>query len=52
MVYVEFASSACILSHLNLFLHVYMCMYVWQSWIEIGHYSVVFFDCITVFEVL
>ena len=27
-------------------------MYMWQSRVEIEHYSVAYFDCITVFEVL
>ena len=26
--------------------------YMWQSWVEIEHYFVVYFDCVTVFEAL
>jgi len=26
--------------------------YMWQSWVEIEHYSAVYFDCITTFEAL
>ena len=27
-------------------------IYMWQSWVEIEHYSAAYFECITVFEVL
>ena len=29
-----------------------MYMYMWQSWVEIKHYSVAHFDRITMFEAL
>ena len=33
--------------------HVFMySMHIWQMWVEIEHYFVAYFDCITVFEAL
>ena len=31
---------------------VYQALTMWQSWVEIEHYSVAYFDCITAFEVV
>jgi len=45
-------SATCIPSHWNLFMHVYVCMHVWLSRVEIKHYSVAFFDRVTMFEAL
>ena len=37
-----------------LYIHMYiiMCIYMWQSWVEIEHYSVAYFDHVTVFKAL
>ena len=32
--------------------HLLSEMYMWQSWIEIEYYSVVYFECITEFDTL
>ena len=35
-----------------MYIHVYIYIYMWQSWVEIEHYSVAYFDRITAFEAL
>ena len=37
---------------LNFYLGLSQVMYMWQSRVEIKHYSVVYFDCITAYEAL
>ena len=32
--------------------HLHSKAHVWQSWVEIEHYSEAYFDCVTAFEVL
>ena len=38
--------------HIHTYVHNYVYIYMWQSRVEIQHYSVAYFDRVIVFEAL